>query len=203
VTDSDVISSEAGGTSPGLLERVKNQDRSAWERLGQLYGPLILHWCRSKGLQAADAENVRQEVFLAVHRAVGGFQREPPRLTFRGWLRTITKNKIIDHVRQEGKRPAAVGGDEWQRRIEALSTDLPDDDSSAHEERSLLVRRALDLLRTDFEPQTWTAFWRVRIDGLSAQTVAEELHISASAVHTACYRVRNRLEAEFAGLIED
>ena len=52
-------------------------------------------------------------MFLAVHRAVGEFRREPPRLTFRGWLRTITKNKIIDHVRQEGKRPAAVGGDEW------------------------------------------------------------------------------------------
>ena len=203
MTDSDVISSEADGTSLSLLERVKNQDRSAWERLGQLYGPLILHWCRLKGLQAADAENVRQEVFMAIHRAVGEFRREPPLLTFRRWLRTITKNKIIDHVRQEGKRPDAVGGGEWQRRIEALSADTPDDDSSAHEEKSLLVRRALDLLRTDFEPQTWTAFWRVRIDGLSARAVAEELHISASAVHTACYRVRNRLEAEFAGLIED
>jgi RNA polymerase sigma factor (sigma-70 family) len=203
VTDSDVISSEADGTSLSLLERVKNQDGAAWQRLGELYGPLILHWCRLRGLQEADAENVRQEVFLAVHRAVGEFQREPPRLTFRGWLRTITKNKIIDHLRQVGKLPDAVGGDEWQQRIEALSADLPDDDSSAHEEKSLLVRRALDLLQTDFEPQTWTAFWRVRIDGLPAQAVAEELQTSTSAVHTACYRVRNRLEAEFAGLIED
>jgi RNA polymerase sigma-70 factor (ECF subfamily) len=182
---------------------VKNQDSGAWERLVQLYGPLIKHWCRLKGLQEADAENVRQEVFIAIHRAVGEFRREPPLLTFRRWLRTITKNKIIDHVRQEGKRPDTVGGDEWLQRFEALSADLPDDESSAHEEKSLLVRRALDLLRTDFEPQTWAAFWRVRIDGLPAQAVAEELHTSASTVHTACYRVRNRLEAEFAGLIED
>src|SRR5438552_4110060 len=68
----------SGGTSSSLLARVRAQDRAAWNRLVDLYGPLVYRWCRQLGLLSEDAEDVGQEVFVAVYRKVIDFrvQRE-------------------------------------------------------------------------------------------------------------------------------
>lgn len=203
-SEAGVLSSEAqdDSTSLSLLERVKTQDEEAWQRLAGLYEPLVLRWCQFQRLQDADAADVQQQVLIAVHRKISEFRREPPHRTFRGWLRSITQSKILDHWRRQKRTLEAAAGSIAQATLAELPAEIPDD-SSVDEEKSLLVRRALEVLKSDFELKTWTAFWRVRIDGLPAQTVAEELQTSTAAVHTACYRVRKRLQDEFADLIDD
>src|SRR2546429_6346288 len=51
----------------------------SWRRLADLYGPLVYGWCRGRGLQPADAEDVLQEVFLTVASRIGDFRRERER----------------------------------------------------------------------------------------------------------------------------
>ena len=41
-------------------------DREAWQRLLYLYAPLVRYWCRTWGMQGADAEDIQQDVFLVV-----------------------------------------------------------------------------------------------------------------------------------------
>src|SRR5262249_48830287 len=89
--------SKGSATSLTLLERVRRRDQAAWERLVSLYTPLVYHWCLRHGLQPADAEEVSQEVFLAVARGIGDFRHDREGDSFRGWLRTITRNKVCDH----------------------------------------------------------------------------------------------------------
>src|SRR5262249_25052937 len=105
-----------GETSLTLLEKVRRQDQDAWHRLVALYTPLVYHWCKSAGLQKSDAEDVGQQVFLAVSGAVGRFHRDQPGDSFRGWLRTITRRKIRDHGRRASGR-AVGGGDAYDQML--------------------------------------------------------------------------------------
>ena len=96
---------------------MKAHDQDAWQRLVKLYGPLVYQACRRAGLQPTDASGVFQEVFQAVAMHIAGFRRDRPGDTFRGWLLTITQNKIRDHFRRLGTQPEAIGGTDAHRRL--------------------------------------------------------------------------------------
>ncbi|HUY31871.1 MAG TPA: sigma-70 family RNA polymerase sigma factor [Pirellulales bacterium] len=100
-------------TSTSLLERVKTHDALAWRRLLALYGPLVYHWARQKRLQDQDASDIVQEVFRNVATHIGSFRRDREGDSFRGWLWTITRNKIRDQI-------AAVGDAESDAQKQAL-----------------------------------------------------------------------------------
>ena len=104
------MSSQEKSTSLSLLERVRGQDQEAWQRLIHLYGPLVARWCSHRCVRPQDAEDVQQEVFHAVATSLHKFRLDRPGDTFRGWLRGITKNKLLDHYRRRHGQPEAQGG---------------------------------------------------------------------------------------------
>jgi RNA polymerase sigma-70 factor (ECF subfamily) len=193
----------SSATSPSLLERARADDAAAWDRLVALYAPLVLHWCRRCDLQEQDAADVFQEVFQAVATHLGRFRKEKAGDTFRGWLRTITRNKVRDHLRRLGREPGGVGGTDAQYRMAQLPAAAPAEDSAADEraERDLF-HRGLELIRAEFEEKTWQAFWRTAVDGQPAADVAAELGLSPGAVRVAKCRVLQRLREELGDLIE-
>ena len=192
------------GTSRSLLERVKADEPAAWDRLATLYAPLVLQWCRGWGLREQDAADIFQEVFQAVAIHIGGFRKEQPGDSFRGWLRTIARNKVHDHFRRLAREPEGVGGTDAQIRLAELPAPSPLDEGSVveeHGERALLAR-ALELIRAEFTERTWLAFWRTALEGQSAPQAAAELSMSAGAVRVAKSRVLQRLREELGDLIE-
>jgi RNA polymerase sigma-70 factor (ECF subfamily) len=70
------------------------------------------------------------------------------------------------------------------------------------EYRRLLVGRALDVIRRDFNETTWAAFHGLMVEGRSAADVAAELGMSVNAVWLARHRVVRRLREELDGLLE-
>ncbi|OAI48709.1 hypothetical protein AYO44_18715 [Planctomycetaceae bacterium SCGC AG-212-F19] len=193
------------GTSRSLLERVKANEAGAWDRLVGLYAPLVFHWCRRWNLQDEDSADVFQEVFLAVATHIGAFRKASTRDTFRGWLRTITRNKVLDHFRRLGREPAGEGGTEAHFRITQLADAPPsaEEDSGAEQDaEDSLFRRALELIRGEFEERTWQAFWRTTVENRAPQDVGDELKMSPGAVRVAKCRVLHRLREELGDLME-
>ncbi|HLJ97042.1 MAG TPA: RNA polymerase sigma factor [Gemmataceae bacterium] len=185
------------GTSRSLLERVKADDPAAWDRLVTLYAPMVFHWCRRWDLQDQDVADICQEVFQAVVAHIGTFRKERKGDTFRGWLRTIARNKLYDHFRRLGQEGRGVGGTDAQRRFAELPAPQPEEeDHTAAAEEHALFSRALELVQAEFEIRTWQAFWRTAIEGQSAQDVAADLGMSAGAVRVAKSRVLHRLREE-------
>src|SRR5438876_124782 len=133
-------------TSRSLLARLHANDDAAWDRLVALYAPLVWHWCRKMQLPAQEAADVFQEVFQAVASHINDFHRDRPGDTFRGWLRTITKNKVHDHFRRQEREPQAAGGTEakawWSRFPDMLSANEERIEDSQGD--GLLLRRALE-----------------------------------------------------------
>lgn len=188
-------------TSSSLLARARAGDPEAWERLTQIYGPLVYSWARRAGLQASDASDVVQEVFRAVAGAIERYRRDRPTDRFRGWLWTITRNKIHDHFRDRTLGAEAKGGTTAHVFIQDLPDSVPEDsdESSRLDAAACLARRAMGLMRSDFEERTWRAFWGVCVEERPASEVAGELDMSTAAVYMAKSRVLRRLRQELDG----
>jgi RNA polymerase sigma-70 factor (ECF subfamily) len=186
-----------------LLERVRTQDSAAWRRLVDLYRPLVFSWCRRSGLNRDDAHDVLQEVFAAVAANIAQFRRERPGDTFRGWLRVIARNQIRLFFRREGDRPRALGGTEAQIRIQELPDELGDASEPACDEAEcgVLCRRALELIRAEFEERTWQVFWLTVVDGRPAAEVCDQLKMKPGTVRQAKYKVLQRLRAELGDVL--
>ncbi len=204
ISGSSAGSQRSSATSRSLLARIQAADPAAWDRLVALYGPLVLHWCRRWDLQEQDAADVFQEVFRSVAEHVADFRRDRPGDTFRGWLRTITRNKVHDHFRRLGREPGGAGGTDAQRRFANLPAPEPpeDDGPDADAAERGLLHRALELIRSEFEERTWQAFWRIAVAGKAPRDVAVELGMSPGAVRVAKSRVLHRLRAELGDLTE-
>lgn len=197
--DSNVItgSCSPSSTSSSLLAKCRVKEHDAWARLARLYGPLVYAWCRRRGLREEDAADVVQDVFRAVFVNIGAFVRSPDG-TFRGWLWTITRTKLMDHFRRNHGRPAAVGGSDAQMRLADIPESLEQSETGASATANL-VRRALEIIRPDFEEKSWQAFWRVMMEGQSPADVARDLGLTVNAVYISKSRVLRRLRDELGG----
>ncbi len=182
-------------TSSGLIRQMKEGNPTAWERLLEVYSPLVYSWCRRAGLAPADARDVLQDIFTRVAEKIGDFRHDQPGDTFRGWLRVMARSKIADHFRAQGAGPRAVGGTDAKQLLDSIAA-APSAGSVASGQWSGAIQRALALIEAEFEDRTWRAFWLAAVDGRSPAEVGVELGMSPGAVRQAKYKVLRRLRLE-------
>ena len=174
-------------TSFSLLERLRQpSDSAAWDRFVELYTPLLCYWGRRAGLQSADAADLRK---------LPEFQYDRQK-SFRSWLRTVTMNKWKERVRR--RTEYAVGGS----GVGPLEPAIPDGAEQFWETEyhRQLAARALDVMRTQFEPATWKACWESVANDRPAAEIAVELGLTVNAVYLARSRVLRRLRQDLADL---
>lgn len=201
--------SQAGAqqTSLSLLVRLRSGESESWSFLVRLYGPLVYSWCRRAGLDVEDASDAVQDVFTTVSTHLESFRRDRPGDSFRKWLKTIAYNCARTHQRKQAGAPQAEGGTHAQVRLNSLAQGVVEEppqtfgDDDESEQRQLL-RQTTELVRGDFTPVTWQAFWETAVCGRAAPDVAADLGITANAVRIAKSRIRARLREELDGLLE-
>lgn len=196
-------------TSRSLLAGLKESDSDSWDRLVSLYSPLIYYWCQRMDLPTQEMPDVFQEVFHSVARNIQKFNREQAGGTFRGWLRTVTRNKVHDYYRKIGREPRPTGGTEAKNRFEQIPAfesepGQADCDNQASEQIVFqdLYGRALAEIRPHFQEQTWQAFWIVVIEGRTAGDAANELSMQPGTVRVAKSRVLHRLRQELGDIVD-
>jgi RNA polymerase sigma-70 factor (ECF subfamily) len=200
--DNDRIPAPGGpATSVTLLQRIRDKDGGAWQRVTELYGPLVYYWCARDGVRGEAADDLAQEVFLAAFTSLERFHRERPGDTFRGWLRGITRHHVLMHLRRHRDRPRAAGGTEARGRLEEVP-DLTDESDDPPDQLRALYRRALDLVRTDFEERTWQMFCLAVLEERPLDEVGARFGVTANTVRKTKSRVLQRLRAEIGQLID-
>ena len=189
-------------TSLTLLSRLKANDDSAWQRMVDVYGPFLLGRLKRRGLSETDAEDVLQEVFTTVARKIGEFRKDKPDDSFLRWLQTITSSRLLDFLRRQQRRVSVVGGSSMAEQLEQIADPLADEDwSTDMDAQQTVLSRILQILKTDFEEQTWRSFWLFAIEGKTTADISQELSMSAGAIRQARSKVRKRLAAEFHELL--
>lgn len=185
-------------TPPSLFEQLRGPaPADAWARFVHLYTPLLLRWADRRGVPPADRADLAQDVFVAVYRALPKFEYNPD-LGFRRWLYTVAANKWRDACRK--KLPVPLADDD--PRLDGVAGGDPAELVSETEYRAILAARAAQLIRTEFSPTAWSAFWNTAVEERGAAEVASELGMTANAVYLARARVLARLRVELAGLMD-
>jgi RNA polymerase sigma-70 factor, ECF subfamily len=149
------------------------------------------------------SDDVVQEVCRVAFSGLAGFRRDRPGDTFRGWLRTITRTALALHFRKLARVPVAGGGSAAFARLQEVADpapDLPDEDPS--DEIRGLHRRALELVRGEFEDRTWQMFWLTAVEDRKPADVAAGFGVTPVAVRKAKSRVLRRLREEIGDLLD-
>ncbi len=184
-------------TSVSLLERLRRPaEAEAWSRFVRLYTPLLHSWANRLGLTGADADDLVQEVLTLLVKKLPEFAYDP-RQRFRGWLWTVTLNQF-----RAGRRRKSLPLEDGEDRLADLAGDDARDELEQAEYRRYLIGRALKLMRDEFQPSTWRAFWECAAEGRTAAVVAGRLGITVDAVYAAKSRVLRRLRQELDGLLD-
>lgn len=187
--------------STSLLLGARAMQPESWTRLVEVFSPIVYRWSRRSGLSEADSADVVQDVFVAVAKSIGKFERQKESGSFRSWLATITRNRIRDWFRSHRRRETAEGGTQAQQRMNLITAAGIPEPSDAELQLSVnlaeldrrIPARLLQILQADCEPKTWQAFWMTTVMGDAANDVADRLKMSVASVYQAKSRVLRRL----------
>ena len=195
----DTIWPEDGSQSSSslsLAERLKDGSESAWGDLVRLYGPLVDRWCRDASVPPDGIPDVAQEVFLAAFRGVNRFDPNVPDATFRGWLWTVARSRIVEYYRKRNGEQVAPGGSTALEKLQDIADPVPVHEPTEPDAASALLRRALEQIRAEFTDGTWSLFWRATVLGHPTDLIASENGVTPAAVRQAKSRVLRRLRKQ-------
>jgi RNA polymerase sigma-70 factor (ECF subfamily) len=191
-------------TSITLLARLRRSptDQVAWDRFVERYGPAIYRWCRHRGLQKTDAEDVTQDVLLRLLEKMRTFQYDAAG-SFRGWLHTLTHHAWYDFLKK--RQRCLCGAGEGSSVLPMLQTVEAREELIRHLEEEFdleLLDQAMAEVQRHVEPRTWAAFRLLAVEGHSGAEVAALLQMKVAAVFVARSRVQKMLRAEVQRLEE-
>lgn len=193
-TESHNSSQTEASLASSLLMQVKNQDETAWQRLWCLYSPVTHQWVLSWGVPQSETADLVQDVFLDVAQGIAGFEKQRDRQSFRRWLWTLCRFRVMTWRKRVDRCENVAGGTTAHLHIQRIPDEPPAEDSI--EVRSnvvTIVREALRLAREETQPATWNAFERTALNGEPAGQVADELRLSVWAVYKARSRVLQKV----------
>jgi RNA polymerase sigma-70 factor (ECF subfamily) len=189
---------ESPATRASLLVRLRDgSDANAWHEFVRLYAPVIYGFARKRGLQDADAADLMQEVLRTVSTAMGRLEYDPARGTFRGWLFTVTRNKVFNFLESRSRRVQGSGDSRIQQRLEqhAGADGKVSAEWEADYQRSLAAQ-AMERVKGEFQLATWQAFMLTAVEGQAPAEVSKKVGLSVGAIYVAKSRVIARLRLE-------
>lgn len=189
-------------TDVQLMLSVKAGDEVSFELLLQKYRTPVIHFLGRMVRDAAQAEDLAQEVFLRVYRARGKYT---PSAKFTTWLFRIASNLALNSVRDERHRQRDVSIDEpaaGDEGNESPAVDVPSRepgvlDKMLARQRALQIRRAIGTLP---EKQR-VAVLLHKYQGMDYDEIARVLDCSESALKSLLFRAYETLRAELAPLV--
>ncbi len=191
-------------TRASLLLRLGNQSQDAWPEFISIYESALYGFCRAKGLQDADAQDVLQDVLTAVIKKLPDWDPDSGKGSFRGWLFRVARNIAVDHVKWKAKKVTASGDSGVARMLaEVPGPSDPKDQLFETEYQRALLDWASKQVKTEVRKNTWLPFCKTAIEGQKAEQVADALGISVGTVYTAKCRVVARIRTIIAGMDDE
>jgi len=188
-------------TQPSLISRVRNpEDQPAWREFDRKYRDLILRYARGRGLQSADAEDVRQIVMTNLAKGLRAFAYDPAKGRFRGYLGIVVRNAVSQHFRRPGVAAKAL-----DTAVLATTEDTDAGGPDMLWEQEWVrhhYRLAMATIRESFEPRSVDMFDRL-LAGDSVDAVAKDFETTGQAVHKVKQRIRDRLKELIARQVRE
>jgi RNA polymerase sigma-70 factor (ECF subfamily) len=170
----------------GILRKAQRGDERAFSILVRAYEVPVFNYVLRLVGDRSLAEDLTQEVFLRVYQGLPKFSL---RCRFTTWLFQVTKNRVLDELRANERRPRAVMALEDAPAFEVL--DAPAERIEAMD----AVWRAINLLNVDLK----MALLLRDVVGLSYTEIADSLEITLATVKWRIYKAREEVQLALAG----
>ncbi len=185
-------------TKATLLLRLREKsDTLSWHEFHARYGELLYKYARSRGASAVDAEDIVQDVELAVFKAMDGFVYDVSKGRFRSYLRAAVLHAMGRRASKQARQGEHLDPNVFD--YIAGQRDTESDDRWEREWQLHRLRWALRAIAKDVEPNTLKAFQMHVVEGVPAGETATRLDISRDSVYQAksriCRRIKERLDS--------
>ncbi|MEX2300096.1 MAG: sigma-70 family RNA polymerase sigma factor [Bryobacterales bacterium] len=157
--------------------------REAFDLLLERYWKKVFHLSYSFVRERGAAEDLTQETFLKLWRALPGYNAEA---SFSTWIYVIARNTCLTHLRGQGRRKTLPLDDPAVRR----SADRARHQRAVVEQR--LECESLLALLSDDQRQVVALYY---LEGRSCEEVAAMLGIAPGTVRSQLHRARRRFAA--------
>jgi RNA polymerase sigma-70 factor (ECF subfamily) len=172
----DVVERHLSGDPDAFEEIYREHVDDVWRRLTRILGPV------------AEREDLTQEVFLRLHRALPRFRGDAQLGTL---LHRIAINTAYDHLRRRGRRPATID----DALLDDLVSTLPSPSTQAEAREEL--RRVFACLAR-IKPKKRIALLLRVVDGLSFEAIGELVDATPDAVAKRVQHGQRELDALLA-----
>jgi len=191
-------------TRATLINRLKNwQDQASWQDFFDTYWKLIYGLARKFGLNEEDAQDVVQDTLVSVANQMPNFKYNPERGSFKSWLRTVIRSRILDHLRKRGKATTvpihvdSEGGDDSFTLKELPDKNSPNMDELYEQEfQKNVVDAAIARVKRKLDPQKYQIFDCYVNKGWDPEKVAAAFKISVNQVYLAKNRITEMIKGE-------
>ena len=179
-------------TEPELIAALQQNKAGAFSELIELYQDHIVNTCYGFVRNQADAEDIAQEVFIEVFKAIDRFRSDAKIST---WLYRIAVNKSLNFVK---KRQRKI----WLKSLQSVFSseheahDVADEQTPDPQmdleqaERARILRQAIDSLAENQK----IAFHLSKFEGLSYKEIAEVMDTTVPAVESLLNRAKKSLQ---------
>jgi len=177
-----------------LIEKLKANDRTAFNELVALYKNNVINTCYRFLLDKEDAEDVSQDVFVEVYQSIHSFRGDSKIST---WIYRIAVTKSLDAIKKRNrkKRISSIGKilhiDEvtnWIAGGKQPDADLETSDSF------LIINKILNQLPDNQR----IAFTLSKIDGFTNQEISEIMKTTTIAVESLIYRAKKKVTSDLS-----
>jgi RNA polymerase sigma-70 factor (ECF subfamily) len=185
-------------------DRSNNEARAAF---AECYSPLIHDWCRRRGLQEADRDDVTQTILSRLLETLPSFKYDPTK-RFRGLVHQAVYFAVVQLHRERQRHPAGHGSGDTGVLSQLQEIPAPNDQAvedltqelAGKVEQDFDLQRACERVRRRVKQHTWRAFWLMTVEGKPVGEVAQELGMTKGAVPVAKYHVIKMIRAELTGV---
>ena len=151
--------------------------------------------------RSVEAHEVVQETVICVARQIEDFRADPGAGSFKGWLLTITRRRVVDQFRRRNEgRYVSAQDDGREELAPALNGSEPMslqfEEYWQAEWEQTLVAAALDRLRPKVSAKQFQIFDLIAIKEASVAEVSRALDVSPAQVYLARHRVGRLFEHE-------
>jgi RNA polymerase sigma-70 factor (ECF subfamily) len=174
----------------GLIRRCLAGDEKAYRELVELYQARIYSLSLRMVRRAEDAQDVTQETFVRMFRAL---DRYDPQRPFAAWLFSIASRLSIDHIRRRKHQPIPLtqrDRDDEEYTLDVADPGIGPDEIASRSQEEERTRVLIDSLPPHYRV---VVLLRHQQD-LSYEEIAEALHLPLGTVKARIHRARALLK---------
>ena len=191
-------------TRPSFVGRLKSHDdNTTWQQFFDRYWKLIYEVALRSGLTESEAKDVVQETVVTVAKKIGSFEYNPAQGSFKGWLLTITRCRIVDEFR---KRPRFQTTSIHDPAADSASTStidrIPDEGTNDlvalwdEEWRKNLMDVAVERVKRQVKARHFQVFELSVLRNWSAHQIARALNLNLGQVYLTKHRLVKLVRGE-------